>query len=101
MTPYNVYIADVQGSLTHPYLCNKRAILIIVDALNSLKLRQNGHYFTDDIFNRIFLDENYCIFIQISLEYISLGSNQQYASIGSDNALASTMRQTIIWTNDD
>ena len=30
----------------------------------------------------------------------SKGSNQQYASIGSDNSLATTWRQAIIWTND-
>ena len=28
-------------------------------------------------------------------------SNQQYSSIGSDNGLAPTRWQAIIWTNDD
>ena len=31
----------------------------------------------------------------------SLGSNLQYTGIGSDNGLAPTRRQAIIWTNDD
>ena len=30
----------------------------------------------------------------------SLGSNEQYSSIGSDNGLVPSMRQAIIWTND-
>ena len=32
-------------------------------------------------------------------EICSLWSNSQYASIGSDNGLAPTRRQAIIWTN--
>ena len=30
----------------------------------------------------------------------SWGSNQQYSNIGSDNGLAPTRRQAIVWTND-
>ena len=30
-----------------------------------------------------------------------MGSNQQYSSIGSDNGLAPSRRQAIIWNNDD
>ena len=37
--------------------------------LNTLKLRQNGRHFADDIFNSIFLNENNCTFIEISLQY--------------------------------
>ena len=33
--------------------------------LNTLRLRQNGHHFPDDIFNCIFLDENVWISIKI------------------------------------
>ena len=36
-----------------------------------------------------------------SIEICSLGSNWQYASIGSDNGLAPTRRQAFIWSNDD
>ena len=32
---------------------------------------------------------------------VNQGSNQQYYSIGSDNSLAPTSRQAIIWTYDD
>ena len=33
-------------------------------------------------------------------EFCSQGSNQQYSNISSDNGLAQTRRQAIIWTND-
>ena len=33
-------------------------------------------------------------------EVCSKVSNKQYSSIGSDNGLAPTKRQAIIWTND-
>ena len=35
------------------------------------------------------------------MEVCSLGSKQQFPSIGSDNNLAPGRRQAIIWTNDD
>ena len=33
-------------------------------------------------------------------EVCSQGSNEEYPNIGSDNGLAPTRRQAIIWTND-
>ena len=39
------------------------------------------------------------IFYQDFTEVCSQGSNWQYSSIGSDNGLAPTRRQAIIWTN--
>ena len=57
---------------------------------NTLKPRQNGRYFADYIFKCIFLNENVWILIDIL----------QYSSIGSDNGLAPTRQQAIIWTND-
>ena len=38
--------------------------------LNTLRLRQNGHHFTDDIFKCIFLNENLWISLKISLKFI-------------------------------
>ena len=40
---------------------------------NTLRQRQNGRPFADDVFKRIFFNENYCILIQISLEYVPRG----------------------------
>ena len=41
----------------------------------------------------VVFDENF-------IEICSQGSNSQYFSIGSDNGLAPTRQQAIIWTND-
>ena len=39
------------------------------ELVNTLRLRQTGHHFTDDIFKCIFLYENCCIYsIQTSLK---------------------------------
>ena len=37
---------------------------------NTLRPRQNGRYFPDDIFKRIFLNENVLISIKISLKFV-------------------------------
>ena len=58
-----------------------------------------GRRFVDDIFKCIFAYENY-ILIQMSLKCVPRGSNEHYASIGSDNGLVPNRRQAIIWTND-
>ena len=43
-------------------------------ALNTLRLRQNGYHFPDDIFRCIFLKENLWISIKISLKFIPTGA---------------------------
>ena len=42
-------------------------------AFNTMRPRQNGCHFADDIFKCIFLNENYFISIQISLKYVPSG----------------------------
>ena len=54
---------------------------------NILRLRQNGCHFRDDNFKSIFLNENLCIFIQISLKYVPKGAIDKH-SIGLHNGLA-------------
>ena len=55
-----------------------------------------------DIFQMIFLNAfSWMKTIDIKLKFYSQVSNKQYSSIGSDNGLAPTRRQAIIWTNDD
>ena len=44
-----------------------------VGAINTLRPRQNGRHFADDIFKRIFLDENIRISIKISLKFVPKG----------------------------
>ena len=41
--------------------------------LNTLRPRQNGHHFADDIFKYIFLNENVWIPITISLKFVAKG----------------------------
>ena len=41
--------------------------------LNTLRLRQNGRHFTDDIFKGIFSNENVWILIKISLKFVPKG----------------------------
>ena len=67
---------------------------------NSLRLRQNRRHFADDIFKCIFLNENASIAIEISLKFVPKGPINNIPVIGSDNCLASSRRQAIIWTND-
>ena len=44
-----------------------------MQTINSLKPRQNGRHFADDIFKLIFLNENVSISIKISLKFIPRG----------------------------
>ena len=71
--------------------------------LNTLRPRQNGRHLSDDIFIWIFFRKNiYKFWLRFHriLFPCSKGSSQQYSSNGSDNGLAPTKRQTIIWSND-
>ena len=40
---------------------------------NTLRQRQNGHYFPDDIFKCIFMNENLSVLIKISLKFVPSG----------------------------
>ena len=66
--------------------------------VNTLRLRQNGHHFSEDTFKCIFLNENIWILLNISLKFVPK-ANWQHSSIGSNNGLASSRRQAIVWTN--
>ena len=43
---------------------------IVGGSINTLRPRQNGYHFPDDIFNCIFLNENVRILIKISLKFV-------------------------------
>ena len=62
--------------------------------LDTLRLRQNGHHFEDNIYSII---KN--VLFQFKFHWNSLWSNWQYGSIGSDNVLAPNRHQGIFWTN--
>ena len=46
---------------------------LVIVIVNSSLPAQNGHHFADDIFKRIFLNENVRISIQISLKFVPKG----------------------------
>ena len=52
-------------------------------------------------FSSAFMNENVWITIKISLKCVPKGSIKKYSIIRSDNGLAPTRRQDIIWNNDD
>ena len=64
-------------------------------SINTLKPRQNGRHFADDIFKCIFLDENVWIPIKLHRRV-----QLKHSSTGSDNGLTPLRRQAIIWNND-
>ena len=88
MSGYSKY--DVNGAILY---------LIPNVILHTLMHRQSGRHFLDDIVKCIFMNENVKISIKISLKSVSQGSTLQYSSIGSDNGLAPSRRQAIIWIN--
>ena len=46
---------------------------VVIKRTNSSYLEQNGRHFAADIFIRIFLNETFCISIQISMEFVPKG----------------------------
>ena len=48
--------------------------LQVVDMVNTLRPRQNGRHFADDMFKCIFLNKNAWILIKISLKFVPKGS---------------------------
>ena len=44
-----------------------------IQSFNRLRPRQNGRHFADDIFKRIFLNENVRILVKISLKFVPKG----------------------------
>ena len=66
--------APYEGNLLvhppHKVLVNKKSISMSPHWFNTLRPRQNGRHFADDIFKCIFLNENVWIPIKISLKFI-------------------------------
>ena len=61
-------------------------------SINTFRPRQVGCHFADDICKSIFLHKDYCILIEIPLQFVPSGSNWQWVIIVSDNGLALNMR---------
>ena len=63
--------------------------------VNTLRPRQNGRHFADDILSAF----SWMKMFEFRLKF-HWSLFLKYSSIGSDNGLAPTRRQAIIWTND-
>ena len=73
----------------------------IINHSKTLRPRQNGRHFQDDIFKWTFVNKNVLVSIKISLKLVPKAPNYQYSSFGSDNVLALVRRQAIIWAKSD
>ena len=76
MTPENDLWVVGNAGVVEQCLCNlvlwclKLKIQISGDVVNTLRQRRNEQYFADDIFKRIFFNENVWISIKISLKFV-------------------------------
>ena len=61
------------SSITLDVCIDHSWILLLCCEINTLRPRQNGRYFADDIFKYIFLNENVWIPIKISLKFVPKG----------------------------
>ena len=84
------------GKFTDAYMRHSASMSFF----NSYPPGQNGHQLADDIFRCSFLNEKFCILIQISLKFVPKGRLFKF-SIGLDNGVAPNRWQAIIWTNAD
>ena len=70
--------------------------------LNTLKPRQNSSHFADDIFERIFLNKNVWISINIPLKFLHRGQmNTNSASVQVMSWCRTCRQQAITWTIGD
>ena len=53
----------------------------LVSCNNTLRRRQNGRHFPDDIFKWIFLNENVWISVNISLKFVARGSTNNIPAL--------------------
>ena len=67
----------------------KQVFVFDKEGFNKLRLTQNGCHFADGIFKAIFLNENFCMLIQICLKFIPNGPNNSNPALVQINGLAS------------
>ena len=69
--------------------------------VNSSLPGQNGCHFADNIFKCIFVNEKFCILIQISLKFVLKGEIDNKSALVQVFGLAPNRWQAITWTNVD
>ena len=77
------------------WLLSKGILKYAVVTLNTLRPRQNGRHFTDDIFKCIFLNWNIWILIKISLKFVPKGQINNIPAMVQ--LLAPSRRQAIFF----
>ena len=60
---------------------------------------QNGRHFAHKVLRCIFVNEKFCILIEISLKFVPKGPIDNNPALGLDNGLALNRPKAIIWTN--
>ena len=80
--------------------CKMSAILSRTQCVYTLRPEQHGHHFVHNIFKCIFIKENFCILIQISLNFVLMDPINNKSALVHSLALPPNMCQAITWTND-
>ena len=72
------------------------------ETFNTLRPKQNGRHFPDDIFKHIFLTENYFIWMKIPLKFVPNlnGPINNIQPLVQIMAWRRSGDKAIIWTND-
>ena len=78
--PWTASFSIILTSFLRVCLINNILLQATICHLRTLTPRQNGHRFSDDIFNRSF-NENCCILIKISLKYVIKGPIDNIAAL--------------------
>ena len=73
LTRINLHSFSYHPKLNVYNSCSTCAWNSTIFSFNTLRLRQNGRHFADDIFNRIFVNENVRISIEFSLKFVPKG----------------------------
>ena len=72
-------------ALTHRYVLafheSREFLFWINNTINTLRQRQNGRHFADDIFKCMFLNENVWILINISLKFATKGQINKFPAL--------------------
>ena len=74
---YKMYfftITDLQTKNARSEMHTNAAVTAEAMTVNTLRPRQDGRRFTDDTFERIFLNENFIVLIKISLKFVAFGT---------------------------
>ena len=73
---YNLWLHEKKSGIFHQFHLPNIPIFLLhclQKTVNTLRPRQNGRHFADDIFNGIFLNENVWISIKFSLKFVPKG----------------------------